>query len=947
MKYTKLALLCTTLSLIGIQTARSQQIKGTIITDDGTLPGVIVGINEQDKYTTTDIDGSFSLIANSEGSCDLSISFMGYTDKVVQLNIVKGLNNLGQIKLEMDDSMLDEVIVTTSMASSQSKAYSIKMNSQAIMDVVAADAMGKLPDRNAAEAVQRVQGVAVARYHGEADAATVRGTPFSWTSTLFNGNRLPSSNSSGDRSTLLDVIPSELIQYVQVSKALTPDMDGDAIGGSINFITRTAPYSRKLGGSVAGGYNDFSGKGTYNGSLVYGDRFLNNKLGLILVGAIWDRQWGSDSFDVKYNTGSNNLEERNAINSVMFKRYMGKRQTYGLNMGIEYEFNENNKVFFRGIYNKFNDIRPVYESYIDYAKSRYQYNYRYSYYQTKLTGGELGGIHNLSDHITLDWSYSDYTSEYYLDTPSTSDKKGLPIASFYQPIKGGFNNLSDNGLVYWGFDGGKAGHNPMHFTPSLKDQQETMDPNKLYLSNLTIMQFDNKEHDQIAQFNFKYEPSSTWSFKAGGKFRTKLRNSNSGSIYTYSGQGDKLSDLVTEKFPKGNGFFNGLKGDYNYDSMMVNPLTKNQLYQLFTPEYLKTHNFKDNTPLTNPTNIYEARENVYAGYVMATYTGIENLTITGGVRNEYTTTELKGTKAEIKDSNKETVLSASQINNDYNVFLPMLHLRYNLDDKSNLRFAYTKTFNRANFGMMTPGESVNMTGTNIIITKGNPTIKPTSSNNVDLMYERYFDNVGLLSGGVFYKNIKNVIFTNESQSINNNNTYIVRESKNLEDASVAGFEIGINRRFDFLPGFWSGFGLETNYTFINSNVNAPRQFRENGELITATDKTSLPDQSKHLGNIILFYEKGNFMVRLAGNYRGKSINAINQNLGKDYYVWTDSNFTLDASASYTLNKKIKFFLELNNLTNESLKQYMGDKRRITSNEWYGIKGQLGIRIDIF
>ncbi|WP_222597146.1 TonB-dependent receptor plug domain-containing protein [Chitinophaga pinensis] len=105
------------------------------------------------------------------------------------------------------------------------------------MDVIAADAIGKLPDRNAAEAVQRVQGVAVARYHGEADAATVRGTPFAWTSTMFNGSRLPSANVTGGRNSVLDAVPSEMIQYVQVAKALTPDMEGDAIGGSINFIT--------------------------------------------------------------------------------------------------------------------------------------------------------------------------------------------------------------------------------------------------------------------------------------------------------------------------------------------------------------------------------------------------------------------------------------------------------------------------------------------------------------------------------------------------------------------------------------------------------------------------------------------------------------------------------------------------------------------------------------
>jgi outer membrane receptor protein involved in Fe transport len=145
--------------------------------------------------------------------------------------------------------------------------------------------------------------VAVARYHGEADAATVRGTPFAWTSTLFNGNRLPSANVLGNRNSVLDAVPSEMIQYVQVAKAITPDMEGDAIGGSINFVTRTAPAKRTLNMSAAGGYNTFSKDATYNASVVYGDRFFKDKLGVMVAGAIWDRQWGTDAFEVSYNTG--------------------------------------------------------------------------------------------------------------------------------------------------------------------------------------------------------------------------------------------------------------------------------------------------------------------------------------------------------------------------------------------------------------------------------------------------------------------------------------------------------------------------------------------------------------------------------------------------------------------------------------------------------------------
>ena len=933
--------------------ANAQMIKGTVICEDGPLPGVTVYLETLKQGTATDLDGNFSVQTKAEGTQTLRISYIGYQDKIIDINLQKGINDLGVISLQTDELMLGEVVVSGTMAPSQAKAYNIKKTSMALLDIVASDAVGKLPDRNAAEAVQRIQGVAVARYHGEADQATVRGTPFAWTSTLFNGSRLPSSNVMGNRSSVLDAIPSELIQYVQVAKALTPDWEGDAIGGSVNFITRTAPMSRKLGVSLAGGYNAFSENGTYNGSIVYGDRFFNDKLGVILVGAIWDRQWGSDSYDVKYNTALEDPSQRNSINTVMLKRYMGKRQTYGINLGLEYKFNNNHKITFRGLYDKFNDIRPVYESYVDYSKSCYQYNYRYSHYQTVLSGGELGGEHQLSSMVNVDWSVSDYTSDYFLDTPKGSDRKGLPIATFRQSIKGGFNNLSNDGLRYWQFDSPNGvGGNPLEFSAGLQDPSEVMDAGKLTLQQLVISQLDTKEHDRTFQVNVKVEPTSKIKLKAGGKYRTKARRSAFGSNFVYlpgaalgiPGSPDlvTLNNLQTESFPVGHGYFTEMKG--HYDQYIVDPLTKNQLFDLYSSEFLKTNGFNDYTSATNETNLYKADENVIAAYVMGEFELTNQLRFVGGFRNEYTKTTLKGSQAVVSS---KTEINPVKLNNNYNAFLPMVHLKYELNDKTNLRAAYTRTFVRPNFGDMTPGHSIDQTQNPIAISKGNQDLKPTFANNFDLMGEYYFDNVGLISGGFFYKDIQDVIFKDISYYSEEGNNYMLTQSKNLKSARLFGIEAGVNKRFDFLPGILSGFGVEVNYTFIDSEVKVPRQVGSGSSATVVNDKSSLPDQSKHMANIILFYEKDRFMVRLAGNYRGKSINTINQQLGPDFYIWTDKNFTLDASATFDIAKGVKVFAEANNLTDEPLKQYMGDSRRLTNVEWYGVRGQIGLRWDIF
>lgn len=946
------------LTLLGIGFANqiaAQQIVGVVNVEGNLLPGANVGIQQQNVTTITDLTGSFRLQAKSLGKQKIIISYVGFNDKMIDIEVVTGDNNLGVIAMVPKGSTLNNVIVKGTLALSQTKAYSIKKNSLAIMEVISADAIGKLPDRNAAEAVQRVQGVAVARYHGEADQATVRGTPFSWTSTLFNGNRLPSAGAYGTRASVLDVVPSELIQFVQVAKAITPDMEGDAIGGSINFITRTSPVKRQLNVSLAGGYNNFSKDGTYNASLVYGDRFFNNKLGVIVAAAIWQRQWGTDSYDVVYNTGLSTDALRKSLTSVQFKRYMGKRETIGTNIGLDYKFNNSNKMYFRGMLNKFNDVRPVYESIVDFANSRYQYNYRFSEYQTTLNGLEIGGEHQLNSQLKLNWAASNYESRFFLETPNTteSNQRGLPISTFRQRITGGFNGLSSDGRKYWNFDSPDGvGDDPLNINVNLKNSAEVMDPTKLTLQQLVIAQFDNKEKDKVANFDLKYVVNQKLNLKFGAKYRNKDKEGiNFASLVWVPNAAlgvpnapalVPLSQLNRTAFPVRGGFFKELGG--NQDMFMVDPITKDQLFALYDTAFQRINGLRNVSPAGNVTTIYNGKEEVLSGYAMADYDVTDKFKLVGGFRLENTAMLLNSSELLTALVGATPVTSTKPVTarNQYNAFLPMLHLKYKLSERMNIRAAYTKTFVRPDFTALIPSSTTNLTTTPNSITKGNPNLRPTFSQNFDLMGEYYFQNIGLISGGLFYKKLEDVIFTDRYLTGSGSNSTLISEPRNIENASLYGFEAGINKRLDFLKGFWNGFGVELNYTYIKSEANVPRLVGTS----TVYDKVSLPNQSKNLYNAILFYEKNGVMVRFAGNYRGASVETINTVLGPDFYVWTDKNFTLDASATVTLNKKLKLFVELNNLTNEPLRTYLGDPRRPVMTEWYSQRGQAGIRWEI-
>lgn len=944
--------LLTTILFAGLSSANAQVIQGKISSKEGALPGATIRIMGANQATISDEQGDFRLSVGKSASVKLQVSFIGYQKLDTTINVNGAGVSLGNLFLKAANNTLGEVIVSGFVAGSQSKAYSIKKNSLAIMDVVVADAIGKLPDRNAAEAIQRIQGVAVARYHGEADQATVRGTPFSWTSTLFNGSRLPSASVYGTRASILDAVPSEMIQRVEVAKALTPDMEADAIGGSINFITKTAPAQRTLNVSGAGGYNAFSQDGSTNGSLTYGDRLFGGKLGFVVTGAFWDRNWGTDSYDVSYNTSSAVALDRTSINSVMFKRYMGKRQTYGLTYGIEYKFNNNHKIYSRGLFDKFNDIRPVHESYVDYTNKRYQYNYRYSHYQTGLNGFELGGEHYFSDKLKVDWLASDYQAKFYLETPPTNGTKGLPISTFRQRINGGFMGLSSNGKKYWNFDSPDGiGQDPMLFDPMLNDPSEKMDPTKLTLQQLVIYGLDTEEADKNLQVNFSHETVSNLKLKAGLKFRAKTRNASFGTAAVWVPNAAlgvpnspallPLSGLSREDFPIGAGYFNGLELDYS--ALIMKPLVPQQLFDLFGSSALTSNGMRDVSPASNATLKYTANESVASSYVMAEYKMADNVTFIGGLRSETTFLTLEGNKlstARVGTATTNTITPIKQ-ENSYTNLLPMLHAKIALNEKSNLRFAYTSTFARANFSDLNPGENIDMTQAIPTITRGNTDLKPTKSNNFDIMYENYFDNLGIISGGIFYKQLKDVVFSNRSIENIGGSNYVLTQATNISDGNLLGFEIGMNKRLNFLPGVLSGLGVEANYTYIQSEAKVP---------VVGTsrvDVTELPNQSKHLYNAIVFYERNGVMLRLAANYRGASLETINQALGKDFYTYTGKNLTIDASASVQVGKKIKAFVELNNLNNEPLKTYMGDERRITMVEWYSSRGQAGIRWELF
>ncbi len=911
-------------------------VSGQISDNFGPVPMASVKVEGTEIGAYTDHTGKFTLTDVPEGDQKIKVSYLGYSDLLIDVKVVAGdIVDIGEQKITEDAVELEEVVIQTTIKSGQQKALNIQKNSNKIMNVVAADGIGKLPDRNAAEAVQRIPGVSITRDQGEGRYVLVRGTPAEWNSTLINGNRMPTTDRS-NRSVPMDLFPSELIQYIELSKALTPDQEGDAIGGSVNFITRTAPAKKTLVASVAGGVHGQSMSEIINASVIYGDRIMNDRLGFILSGATWSRDWASDNYEVVYSTSN-----KHRMNQLQLRDYLGNRTTWGFNGGLDFKLSKKTKIYAKGLWSDFLDKEERRRTRFRFDKvdsvtadgmgldGRVEHALTHTHYHSRFYGAEVGAVHNMSNKVNIDWNFSSYKAKFWYDSPTNvadDDKHGYFYTTF---IQNGidFENFSPEGEgMYLAADApdGIGVTDFDNIQPGVSSNTP-VDASEAIFTSAIASGRQISERDVTGQANLNLNASERLDLKFGLKFRNKNRISDRLQTAWTSSSDIAMSDIASEEFPVVDGFLT--EHDQPYDQYLVpyptieandNIVTRNDITEV--------HMGRDHPK--NATTTLKGTENVTAYYGMGEFKALPKLMLIGGVRVEHTAISYESFSVD-EDDNVTPIDGSS----NYVSVLPMLHAKMPLKDKWNLRAAVTRTFARPNFTDVTPSRSISNGDQEI--EQGNPDLKPTYAMNYDILTDYYFKDVGQITAGVFYKSIDDVIFGRTGQQTIDGTFFTVTQPENAEKAWLAGFEVGIMKRFTFLPGFWSGFGFNGNYTFTDSEVQVPGR----------EEKQTLPGQSKHTWNAILFYEKYGFSARLAVTLKGKFLDEI-QGSSSDQDRWYDDNLNVDFTAAYTISSKIRVFLELNNLLNSPLRYYHGHVDRPEQVEYYAPKGQAGIRISI-
>lgn len=934
----KLVVLFFLIFLVGH--AQKGVVSGKVLDADDQLPlpGALIQIEGFNKYAVTDYTGNYEFLNLNVGKYILQVKYMGYAMKTMEVEVESGKNVSVTFNLKATGTELNEVVVGDRLKG-QSKALNKQKTNQNITNIISSDQVGRFPDANVGDALKRVPGITMQNDQGEARNIIIRGLAPSLNSVTLNGDRIPSAEGD-NRNVQMDLIPSDMISTIEVNKTLTSDMDADAIGGSVNLITRATPNGPRVSATLAGGYSPIREKGNYTAGLVLGNRFLDKKLGAVLSASYNNNNFGSDNVEGVWVKGK---KDQVYMEEYDVRKYDVQRIRNSFSLATDYKFNENNSIYVNAMYNfrddfenryrtRFRGIKPTYDAndnIIGYkgdvrrqTKGGIEDNKNARLERQIVQNYAMGGEHLLSSKLDMDWAIN-YAQ-------ASEDRPGERYVE-YQNTKLDINqDLVDTRFPLLSSLGANATENFKFRTLSEND-------------NYT------EESEFGAKLNFRLPLSVIEDQKGRLRFgaRARIKDKKRENTFFEYAPITALGNLnvISSSFYGGEQFQPGsqyIPGTFASNSFLGaldlnNPLLFNK--KDIPSEYLALN--------------YKAKESIFASYLRWDQDFTSNLSMIAGLRVENTNIDYTANYVE----DEETKVKEINNTNSYTNILPSLAFKYNGKNDWVYRAAFTTSLARPNYYDLSPFISV-IPHDDSEIVAGNPNLKATYAYNFDLMAEKYYKSVGLLSGGAFYKNLNNFIYTYRNSQytnadftadfpgqpnpipVTNPGNWGLTQQRNGDNVSIYGFEVAIQRQLDFIPGqFFKGLGVYLNYTFTESDAkgvtNASGEERTN---------VSLPGTAPHMFNGSLSWENKRFSARISLNYTADYLDELGADEFEDRYY--DKQMFLDANASYKITNKLRIFAEANNLTNQPLRYYQGIASRTMQMEYYQARYNFGLKFDL-
>jgi TonB-dependent receptor len=913
--------------------AAADPLTGRVTDAGGTrsLQGALVRVVELGRTSEVGRDGLYRFDLPA-GSYTLEVTYVGAATEVRRVQVSGATNadfGLNAVATSGDVTVVEPITVIGQRASLQS-SLSRQRSADGVESVLTRDDIGQFPDQNVAEAVRRLPGVNVLNDQGEGRFIAVRGLDPNLNSASINGVRVPAPESDV-RSVALDVIPSELIESIEIKKTLTPDMDGDTIGGSIEINT-TSGFDRRrplTSVKVEGSYNDLSGEWSPKASLDfsrnYGDWGVAGGL------SYYRRQFETD------NVETGGWDEAGGVAfapEVEYRDYDVERERLGATLSFDWRANADTSLYTRLLFAQFDDQEYRRRLIFDLEDATPRSGTADTAVINSADGERFTVIRDIKDRFESQeirsivvggrtdmdaWRF-DYSLSYA--EASETENGSIDPARFRQRFSGA---------------GGSQGEVRFDYSDIGRPQYDVtigearfLDPTRYAFYRLERTTLSDAQDEELSA---RFDARRTFDLDGGSfdvQFGGKAR------------QREKTYDLTLDYYETGPAGFTlaNVVGESTYRIADIDPAIGDANFRDFfeaNPSGF-TRSAIDTTIESNIAD-YGAKEDIYAGYLLGRWE-TQSLRVVGGVRYEQTETDLIGKVTQLVAAGDtyngvvvpvDTVfVTPTRFERDYGDWLPSVAFRYEASDEVVVRGGVFRALVRPTFGRLAPRYVVNEDNEGEF---GNPLLDPYDAWNYDLTAEWYFAPNAVLQAGVFYKDIQDFIVDVEFDDVpypgGIADTAVI--AVNGEEATVFGVELGYSQALTFLPGPFDGLLVGLNYTYTDA------------EGVAEGRTVPLPASSENTVNLTVGYENGPLSLRLAGSYRDLYLDELGGSAEEDRYV--ADHLQWDFSGKYDVTDAIQVFAEFVNLTDEPYLAYQRGpgRNRLLQFEEYSFTGKAGLR----
>ncbi len=885
------------------------------------LAGVTVELVGTNRATATDRTGAFRFGQLAPGRYTVRARFLGLDSQDQEVEVRSGEVQTLRIELRNDMVALSEILVET-QAGGQALALNQQRTSETIMNVVHQEQIERFAASNVPSALQRIPGISAAprQGRGEAENVSIRGLSPNLHVVTVNGRRMASSGHNS-RATDLSAIPVDVVSGgIEVVKAFTPDLSGEATSGAVNIVTRRPEGTRRIANAyMSGSYSHLDKDAGYRGGATWGHE--TEGLSFLIHGNFQNNPWTAAQFEHLWDVTDLGSGFTDVLARQQSRQHDIRNERYAASANLDYYLSNQTSFF-----GHFMLAREAHE------RDRYSIDRRLGNHQTNGDGsgtarGRVDLTSYLEDESVLNMSVAAGGRTLFGATEvdySVGYARGVFDRSPTYQINYRANNVDfgyrlgsgmrlENEVEYLNFDPTDASR--FDFRGFRWDGRTGTDENITLALDLTREIFGFGANHRI---------------RAGSHFLTREKDmTQDRRAYQVPG-GIPLDALRYE---------HGLMARRHLVPFQINRRSALEFYEANRDQFGTNALQQEVFGNSNYSNV---KERVAAGYLMNTVTAGRWMVL-AGVRAEHTTVDSRAFRMMADESGSflgSELLEATSSGLD---LLPAFHVRYSPTEWTNVRFAATRTVGRPGFRQLSPYEVED--AENQRISRGNPDLRTTSYTNFDLLAETYFQGIGIVSGGVFYKSVSDAVVSSVAM-IQGGEFEGWEETRpiNLDEAEIYGVELAWQQPMQFLPGPLGNARLFANYAYTRSMANYGRDRR-----------FPLTSTTPHVLNLAVLYEDRRNSGSLSVNFNSGRFSGPSGNLPvsvRDAYGTLGDRYQvqrpiMELKLGRRLTSRVSSYAELQNLFNTFTRyDYVGLEQfpyRLNYFSWWG---NLGVRVDL-